>query len=436
MEKKKLTMIIGAGAAALIVVIVAAVWFLNGGSSSGGSKDDKVYVENVGNLISINQGAVSSYSGKVESQDTWGVKKDMSKEISEMLVSVGDKVEEGTPLFVYDTDDISSQIDQAYLDLEGIGNEIDGYYEQIESLENSLADVTDPKIKLGYETELGQARTALRQAEFNQTQKQSEISKLQKSIENATVTSKIGGVVKEINESGTDAYGSEKDCITILATGDYRIKASVDEQSFYYSGLSVGQEVLVRSRVDENQTWQGIISEINTEGEAQSDNNGYYYGQSSGESATKYPFYVKLNSSEGLILGQHVFIEPDYGQTEKKEGIWLDASYVVMEEDKTYIWAANSKNKIEKRTVELGEFDANTNTYQILSGITEEDYIAWPMPGMYEGIKTVTDMAEVDYNSPLYQQGNEGEEGTEMPIDENMIPEEGAVDPDAAEVSE
>ena len=38
-----------------------------------------------------------------------------------------------------------------------------------------------------------------------------------------------------------------------------------------------------------------------------------------------------------------------------------------------------------------------------------EDYITWPMEGLYEGVTTVTDVSEVDYSSPLYNQ-----DGTEM----------------------
>ena len=32
--------------------------------------------------------------------------------------------------------------------------------------------------------------------------------------------------------------------------------------------------------------------------------------------------------------------------------------------------------------------------YQILSGITEEDYICWPMEGLYEGVATVTNVED------------------------------------------
>ena len=39
--------------------------------------------------------------------------------------------------------------------------------------------------------------------------------------------------------------------------------------------------------------------------------------------------------------------------------------------------------------------------YEILSGLSLDVYITWPMEGLYEGVTTVTDVSEVDYSSPL-----------------------------------
>ena len=53
------------------------------------------------------------------------------------------------------------------------------------------------------------------------------------------------------------------------------------------------------------------------------------YGEGSGSS--NYPFYVELESSEGLLMGQHVYMEMDYGQGEKREdGLWLDEYMIDM----------------------------------------------------------------------------------------------------------
>lgn len=67
------------------------------------------------------------------------------------------------------------------------------------------------------------------------------------------------------------------------------------------------------------------------------------------------------------------------------------------------------RKRLEKRYVELGEYDEDLAEYEILSGLSLDDYITWPMEGLYEGVTTVTDVSEVDYSSPLYNQ-----DGTEM----------------------
>ena len=193
----------------------------------------------------------------------------------------------------------------------------------------------------------------------------------------------------------------------------------------------------MRSRVDENVTWKGTITAIDTETTADNNSNGsvsYMDGSdSSSEGATKYPFYVTLDSTDGLILGQHVFIEPDYGQTEVKEGIWLDESYIVQDDGDPYVWAANDRNKLEKRKVELGEYDDTLFKYEIVSGLTEEDYITWPMTGLYEGVTTVTDENEVDYSSPLYNMESTDTMDEDEFMEGGMSDTEQTADPEVTE---
>jgi HlyD family secretion protein len=96
-----------------------------------------------------------------------------------------------------------------------------------------------------------------------------------------------------------------------------------------------------------------------------SDAEEQFYDEFEVMMATKYMFYVSIDNPEGLILGQHVFLETGNGNTEKKEGLWLSASYVVQEET-TYVWVANGFNRLEKRVIELGEYDKELEQYQIL----------------------------------------------------------------------
>jgi len=240
--------------------------------------------------------------------------------------------------------------------------------------------------------------------------KNTELESLKKSLENADVESTMDGIVKSINNS--DEYSeSESAFITILQAGDYRVKGKVDEQSYFSGEISEGQAVVVRSRVNEDTVWYGTIASVVTEEVDNSDSeNNYYYDSGSTEQATKYPFYVELNSSEGLLLGQHVFIEPDYGQIQTHEGIWLSEGYFEFADDNNvYVWVADKNNKLTRRQVELGERDENTWEYQVLSGLSEDDYICFYMSGLYEGITCVTNTEEIDYSSELYSGKTDGE---------------------------
>ena len=179
--------------------------------------------------------------------------------------------------------------------------------------------------------------------------------------------------------------------------------------------------VIVRSRVDENQTWSGTISSIDTQ--AESNNNNMY--SSSGESASSYAFYVDLASIDGLMLGQHVTIEMDYGQGTPKEGIWLSSGWITQQEDGTaYVWAAKSGGaRLEQRTVELGEYDSNMDEYQILSGLETSDYLAWPDADCVAGAPTTTEIVlEDDMTGDGTLDGSMGGDGV---IDDGMTVDDG-----------
>lgn len=413
MSKKKVGIIIGA------VVVVAAIatgglYFSGVLGKGGGSSSDKVYVESVSTIMGAGISGNNRYSGVIEPQESWDVNKDESRTIAEVFVEVGDEVAEGAQLFSYDVDELELQLEQQKLELEGIDNEISDYNSQIADLQKEKASAPADQ-QLDYTTRIQSLQTSIKQSEYNRRSKESEMEKTKKSMENSVVTSKIAGVVKSINDNNNDEYGNSTAYMTILATGEYQVKGAVNEQN--RGMISEGLPVIVRSRVDEELTWSGSITKLDTENTISNNNNGFYT-DSSDEMTTssKYTFYVALDSMDGLMLGQHVYIELDMGLQPVKEGVWLYSYYIVMDDGDPYVWSSNGKDRLEKRVVELGEYDENLDQYEIKSGLTEEDLIAFPMPGLYEGVTTVTNPEEVDYDAPLYQQ-----DGTESPMEDEFL---------------
>ena len=217
------------------------------------------------------------------------------------------------------------------------------------------------------------------------------------------MTSEIDGVVKSINNAEDDnaaSYGSDSSdaYMTLLSTGSYRIKGTINEQN--RTALNEGDAVIIHSRVDENQTWTGTVSSIDLEHpENGNSDNGYYMSSSSSNDTTSsnsYPFYVELDSDDDLMLGQHVYLEKDEGQLENREGLWLTSYYIVQEDGQDpYVWTAGKHDKIEKRKVTLGEYDEKLDQYQITDGLTEDDYIAYPEDSIVEGEKVTRNIQDL-----------------------------------------
>ena len=386
MNKKKIGII--AGVVVGVAAVVGAGVFFSTQVTSGGNSENRVYVEQVSSIMSVNAGMTNRYNGVMESQDTYEVTVDTERQIEKIHVEVGQEVSEGQTLVTYDVSDQQLKIDQAKLELESITNDINNHNVQLVLKTNEFLHANEYD-RFYLNAEIQGINNAITQCQLDLQSKQLEIDKMQKQMVDVAVISEKAGTVTQINPKGIDPNGNPAPFMTIMQSGEYRVKGSIDEQNIWT--IAEGQPVLIRSRVDETKTWNGVIALIDTENPEQNNNN--YYGESETITASKYPFYIELEAAEGLILGQHVYIELDFGQQEEKEGIWLSSSYVVQEDD-TYVWAANGRNRLEKRVVELGEYDESMDEYQIVSGLTEEDYIAWPMYGLYEGVTTVTDMAE------------------------------------------
>lgn len=374
--KKKTKIIILISACILIAVI--GIYFLFPKESN----NQNIYVQKVSTIIGSSY-TENRYSGVVESSETVDINQDGNKSITDMYVEAGQKVSKGGKLFSYDTTEASNSIAQKKLDIEAQNNEIQA---QNNTIADYKAELNKGGDKVEIQARINDASFAIRQAQNTIKATQTEIDQLNKQIENSTVLSTIDGIIKEVNkDGGTDESGNQKPLVSITQTTDFRVKGSISEMGT----ISEGTSVIVRSRVNEDQIYKGTVTKVETDPQSNSNNN--FYGADSSESASKYPFYVSLDNNKGLMLGQHVYIEADNGQSTKKKGIWLDASFIVSDDNgNSYVWVSE-KGKLKKRKVELGKTDEETYTTKIKSGLSVDDYIAWADDSYSEGMKTTTE---------------------------------------------
>ncbi|MDO5425668.1 MAG: efflux RND transporter periplasmic adaptor subunit [Eubacteriales bacterium] len=407
----------------LLLLLAAAVgfiiWFMKNQNNQTNTGSDTVFTDSVANLTGLSStGVIQRFAGVVEPQKTWNVENSSDKTVQEWYVEEGDEVQVGDKLFTYSTSDAEESLIEGEIEIDRLNGDIENYTAQIKTLQEDKAKASADD-QLDYATQIQSIQNTLKKAQYDLQKQQVELENLKKTIANATVTSELNGIVKTINDTSTSSssysYSDESNYLmTIIAVGQYRIKGTLNEQN--RGSLSEGSAVIVHSRVDEDQIWRGTLSEIDYDNPEQNQNNYYYSSSDSSTQSSNYPFYVELDSIDGLIMGQHVYIEMDYGQADQKSGMWLSSYYIVQDDGDPYVWAANSKDKIEKRYVTLGEYDEEEEKYEILDGLTTDDYIAFPNGYITEGApaeKNVDQMSNY-YNDSEDIDWEEWEEDTDL----------------------
>lgn len=365
-----------------MIVLLLICLMLSGCGSSG-----SVYVQSVEVLSNVGGIAPGDhFLGLVVSEHVTEIKKDSDKAVKELMVKEGDDVKKDQELFSYDTDELQLNYDKKCLELDQLKASIESYKAQIKQLESERAGMVGSE-KMKYTLEIQSTQVDMKEAELKIKTKEKEVEQAATLLENSTVVSPVDGRIQNINESGTNNQGEPAAYITIQEVGSYRVKGVLGE--LQRGGIQEGDRVTMASRINESETWSGTVALVDYENPTQGSDMDRYYGMATDEmtASSKYPFYVDLDSTEGLMLGQHLYIrlETEEGQP---AGIPIGSAFVCYAEDgSAFVWA-EAKGKLEKRPVTLGEYNPMTDAQEILSGITMEDYLAFPEEACQEGVST------------------------------------------------
>ena len=338
-----------------------------------------VYVEKISDILTGFAFTENRYNAIVETQETVAVEAEIDKKIKTTFVSAGDNVKKGDKLFEYDVDEMKITLDQYKLDIEQYGSEIKSYNDQIASLEKERKNATANQ-QLNLTNQIEALKLEIKKAEYAQETTQRNIEKMEKSIKNSVIKSPADGSVLSVNDPNAKGY------VMITASGDYRVKAIVNETNI--GSITEDANVIIRSRVDNTITWMGTVAKIDTAHPIMNTSNSMMAGITTSEetTTTKYPVYIDLVSSDGLMIGQHVTVELDTGvEEENEDGLWLYDYYICDADTSPYVWAESGSGTLEKRSVVLGEYNENSFKYEIKSGVTEDDSIAFPEDRFVDG---------------------------------------------------
>ena len=385
-KAKKWQLYTAIGVASAIVIGAAGILIFRQPSQSA-VKDETSHI------VTAKEGSVASsvlLSGTVTAKNEQYVYFDASKgDLDEILVSVGDKVEEGQALVKYSSADAQAAYDAA----DRAVAKADRHIEELnKARENASAAPASPQVP----TEAGlpeQAQAAsssvssidsqISDAKDNRADAVAQLNKAQAQLDAATVLSTLEGTVVEVNRNVSKSpTGNSQVVVHVVSNENLQVKGELSEYNL--ANLSVGQEVTFTSKVYQDKSWTGKISYISDYPK----NNGEAANAAlGGNTGSKYPYTVDVTSDIGeLKQGFSVSVEVK----NKSKAILVPLTSVVTENDKNYVWLVDDQKKAKKVEVTLGNADADNQ--EITSGLTDgAKVISNPTSSLEEGKEVKAD---------------------------------------------
>lgn len=385
-KAKKWQLYTAIGVASAIVIGAAGILIFRQPSQSA-------VKEETSHIVTAKEGSVASsvlLSGMVTAKNEQYVYFDASKgDLDEILVSVGDKVEEGQALVKYSSADAQAAYDAA----DRAVAKADRHIEELnKARENASAAPTSPQVP----TEAGlpeqaQAATSsvssidsqISDAKDNRADAVAQLNKAQAQLDAATVLSTLEGAVVEVNRNVSKSpTGNSQVVVHVVSNENLQVKGELSEYNL--ANLSVGQEVTFTSKVYQDKSWTGKISYISDYPK----NNGEAANAAlGGNTGSKYPYTVDVTSDIGeLKQGFSVSVEVK----NKSKAILVPLTSIVTENDKNYVWIVDDQKKAKKVEVTLGNADADNQ--EIISGVTDgAKVISNPTSSLEEGKEVKAD---------------------------------------------
>jgi hypothetical protein len=205
------------------------------------------------------------------------------------------------------------------------------------------------------------------QLQFDIKMGKAELKIMQKEASDGKVVANFDGIATEILEPA-EALATGQPLMKVIGGGGYYVEGTVSELAL--DTVQIGQSVSINAW-DTGMVYTGRVVEIGSYPSEEQDY--YYYGSSN---ISYYPYRVFIDESADLQEGYYVSMSI---QTEEQAAgtLYLQNAFLRSEGNRTYVYVRGAEGMLEKRYLECG---VSTDGYMtpIYSGITEEDFVAFP----------------------------------------------------------
>ncbi len=213
------------------------------------------------------------------------------------------------------------------------------------------------------EERLADLRLDLKQSELK-------IRSTEKAVEEGAVLAKISGVVKKAGDP-SNPPGDGSAFLQVASTEGMYIRGGVSE--LLLDQIREGDLVNV-SAGQSGTCCQAEIREISP----YPDESGMFSGIYGAASASMYPFIAYVEEGGGTLISQE-WVQMDAagsGMEQPSDALYLWKAFILEEEGRQYVYLRDEKGKLRKREITTGR--RSGEGYEVLSGVSWEDWLAFP----------------------------------------------------------
>lgn len=213
------------------------------------------------------------------------------------------------------------------------------------------------------EERLADLRLDLKQSELK-------IRSTEKAVEEGAVLAKISGVVKKAGDP-SNPPGDGSAFLQVASTEGMYIRGGVSE--LLLDQIREGDLVNV-SAGQSGTCCQAEIREISP----YPDESGMFSGIYGAASASMYPFIAYVEEGGGTLISQE-WVQMDAagsGMEQPSDALYLWKAFILEEEGRQYVYLRDEKGKLRKREITTGRHSGEG--YEVLSGVSWEDWLAFP----------------------------------------------------------
>ncbi len=202
-------------------------------------------------------------------------------------------------------------------------------------------------------------------------------------LKNSTVLSTVDGTVRTLIDQETAAAES-RPFLVISGDSTYYVSGALPENLL--GVVELGDPITVNNYMT-GSTFTAQIVGI-SDYPLDSDSGLYYYGSGNPNSSMYELTAVVEEPQEDLQNGQYVDITLDVQNTESVDALYIERAYVREDDSGSYVMKAGIDNRLIKQYVQTGKFLYAGGPIEIKSGLTMDDYVAFPYgPDVKEGVR-------------------------------------------------